>query len=506
MPQSDPFAAYVVKSAPAASSDDPFAAYVVGANASAPAAPAKSSFFGPYQGAADIVGDLAVGAAKGLGSTALGLGRAVQAIPGVKSAIDYAYGTPGISDTSFKEADTAVTPSNTTQKVGKFGEQVAEVLAPSKALTAAGTTLAAKVAPKLAGMLGTTAAELAPRVAVEAAGNAGMSAAQGGDPLTGAVLGSAAPVAGRFGDQMAEALRSSATKNVLEALGPTKEHFKALGEKLAPEILKRGIRGSREAIAEQAGAAAESAGQDIDAALKAFGARQVGVQPVVDALKNAKDAFRTTNAAGQAVVFEPRAVKQLDGLQQIVSDLGPDARVDQLVALRRSWDKVVADAGGFSHRAPGGIGRPLKDISEAANKREATTAIRQLLNQDVPELTALNKEFAFWKNLDDVVTQTLQRKQPQAASLAGAVKEAGGMAAGAAIGGGVGTAVGLGKVAKYADAVFQSPRWKLASAQMKDALAEAITSGNSSAIMGALARVMATQASKLPAALGEGPK
>jgi hypothetical protein len=99
------------------------------------------------------------------------------------------------------------------------------------------------------------------------------------------------------------------------------------------------------------------------------------------------------------------------------------------------------------------------------------------------------------------VTQTLQRKQPQAPSLVGAVKEAGGMAAGAATRHGIGAAIGLGKVAKFADSVFQSPRWKLASAQTKDAIANAITSGDAGEIVRALSRVGAVEVSKIPGAL-----
>src|SRR5205814_4658508 len=177
-------------------------------------------------------------------------------------------------------------------------------------------------------------------------------------------------------------------------------------------------------------------------------ARQpITTKPVLDALDTAKDAFRTTTATGTVVEFEPRAIKQLTGLQQVLTDLGPTPTVEQLVAVRRAWDKVVSQAGGFEHRAAGAIGVPLKDISEAWAKREATSAIRELLAQQVPDLAAVNKEYAFWKGLNDVLTQTLKRTQPQGPSLTRQVLETGSAAMGGAIGSTVGPVGAAGGVA-----------------------------------------------------------
>src|SRR5690606_16301779 len=177
----------------------------------------------------------------------------------------------------------------------------------------------------------------------------------------------------------------------------------------------------------------------------------------------------------------------------------------QLVALRRVWDDVVARAGGFAHRAPGAIGIPLSEQTEAWAKRKATTAIRQLLDAEVPELTALNKEFAFWKSLDDVLSQTLKRTQPQGPGLKQIAAEGAGrlVGAGMAAGGGVVSGVGkvwaLGKIARLAESVFTSPRWRLASAQMKDKLADAIVNGKVDQAAAILSRITAVQGSKLAA-------
>lgn len=446
----------------------------------------------------DAVGNGVIGILKGAGHTTETLGKLVHKLPGVTRAADAVFGD-GASASGFAAADEATKPEGLAQKVGFGAEQTAEFLAPAGAAERGAATIAASVGPAFSNTprIVQTAARLAPRAATEAAASGSVATAQGHNPTAAALIGASAPVVGEAIGAAVPALKAAAEKQVVQALGPTKERFKAMAERIAPEMLRRGIRGSREALAERAGAAADAAGQEIDAALQQFGSRQVGVQPVSDAIEKAKDAFRATNAAGQVVEFEPRAIKQLDKLKTVVDALGPDARVDQLVAVRRAWDKVVSDAGGYAHRAPGGIGVPLKDISEASTKREATTAIRQLLDTEVPELTTLNKEYSFWKNLDDVVTQTMQRKAPQGEGLSAVVKEAAGQAVGsAATGGNLGAAFALGKLAKTANAIFTSPRWKLASAQTKDALADAIVSNVPGKIAAVLARISAGAATQ----------
>lgn len=464
----------------------------------------------------EVAGNVLKGAAKGLGSTVTGLGELASKFrsplnPGAGSlgdAVDELYGKPRLSKSAFAAAHEDLEPIGTAQKVGKFAEQAAEVLLPGRALTAAGKGLS-----------------LAPRMALEGAANAGMSAAQGGDPLVAGAVGAVLPGAGALVGRVAPALKDSAAKQVIEALGPTKERYKAMAERLTPEILKRGLRGSREGLQEQAAEAAHTAGEQIDQAIQAFGGRPIDTSNVVDALESAKNAFRTSvrqpirevrpTAAsrivrvepdGTAVVaheFEPRAIRQLDGLQSIIREMGPEVRADQLIGIRRAWDKVVDQAGGFAHRAGGAIGVPLADQSEAAAKRAATTAIREQLNASVPELTALNKEFAFWKSLDDVLSQTLKRTQPHGPGIARTAAELAGNVVGGAAGmshgpvGAVTGGVALGKLSAMAQMAFKSPRWKLMSAGWKDDLADAIVGNDVGKIATLLGRVTAVEGSKI---------
>lgn len=470
--------------------------------------------------------DLGIGAAKGLGQTAVNLGKMVHAVPGVTRAVDALYGQPGVSQASMGEADRMLTPSNMTQTVGKGAEQVAELVLPGRAIQGAGAAAAARLGPKLAGTVGQTLGKVLPNAAVQAAGGAGMAAAQGGDPLTGAVLSGVAPAVGGVLERLPAGLRETAAKRITQALDPRKERYKAITKRLIPEIQKRGLGGSREALQQQAQSTLETVGDQLDTALQQYAGQRVPTAAITQTLEASKDAFRTvtqmpvTEAAKKgllpkvtsvsngiatmAVEFDGRSIRQLDGLQKIISEVGDTATVEQLVGIRRAWDKVVDQAGGFSHRAGGAIGVPLKEQSEAWAKREATGAIRKLLAVEVPDLAAINKEFTFWKNLDDVVTQTIDRTKVhgpglmnQAAGAAGSVAGAVAGGAGGGPAGSLGGALAFGKLAKMAETVLTSPRMRFVDAKLRGKLAEAIESGSQSQLATTLGQISAVQTSKL---------
>lgn len=142
------------------------------------------------------VKDVGTGVVKGLAELPKNAGKAIHAIPGVSSMVDAAYGTPGLSDAAFAEADRVTTPANDTQGWAKMGEQIVESLIPSKAIARAGTAAAAKFGPAIASRVGATAGRVLPLVATEAAVGGGMAGLQGGDSTLGAVLSGAMPAVG----------------------------------------------------------------------------------------------------------------------------------------------------------------------------------------------------------------------------------------------------------------------------------------------------------------------
>lgn len=486
--------------------------------AAPPRDPMRDAMRGPIADTQKPIADqVSAGIGKGIVNTGLGLAQMIHKIPGVTAASDAVqravYGDVVPADQLMSAARETTKPQGTAEKIGFGVEQAAEFFIPGGAVRRGAAAVAAK-APNVS--------TRAVKAGAEAASATGVSAIQGGDPLAaGVVAGGVTALVP--GGRAAAALRTQADKKVVQALGPTKERYKAMAQRLTPEIQRRGLGGSRESLAATAAETAETVGGQIDDAIQQFGARTVDTAPVIAALEGAKDAFRTfrpmpmaeavARGAHQApgvrivgdvvevpVVFEPRAIRQLDGLQSVIADLGPSPRVDQLIAVRRAWDKVVEQAGGFSHRASGAIGVPLKDQSEAWAKREAGSAIRKLLAEEVPELTALNKEFAFWKSLEDVLTQTMKRTAPQSKGLLNAAAKGAGQVVGGVAGspagapGALGGAFVVGKVASTLEAMFTSPRWRFVDAKLRTALADALTSGYRPRIEHALARITAAMA------------
>lgn len=448
------------------------------------------------------LGDALMGALKGGGETAFYLGKMLHKIPGVSEAVDAAFSLPkGTSQASFSDQSQVLQDlqaSSTAQKVGKGVERIAETIAPAGVIGRAGEALAA--APAVANAF--KGAATAAKIGVNALGGGFMSAAQGGDPVTGAVLSGAATGAGDAAKALSAKLKDQAETKIMQALGATKERYKAIADKITPEILQRGLTGSREAIQQRAAAMKSEVGDQIDTAIQAFN-RTHDSSAVLAALEQAKAPY-LLNVNGKTVVLDSRPIGQLDKLKQTLTQLGPQPTTEQLVAVRRAWDQVASQAGGYAQRAAGAIGMPLKEQSEAWAKREGANAIRSLLAQDVPELAKINKEYSFWKNLDDVLTQTLQRTAPQKPGLAVEVAKAGGQAAGAAIGvsgGPAASALGsvLGRqLSGMVEKAITSPSWKMVDAQLRNKLADAITAGSRGQVLSTLSRIASVQGSKLP--------
>jgi hypothetical protein len=74
--------------------------------------------------------DLAIGAVKGAAHTAIDAGSLIQAIPGVSTAVDALYGTPGLSKNAFPAAREATAYSNPVQMAGGAAETLGEMAVP----------------------------------------------------------------------------------------------------------------------------------------------------------------------------------------------------------------------------------------------------------------------------------------------------------------------------------------------------------------------------------------
>lgn len=148
-----------------------------------------------FRGGTQALYDAGAGVGKGAANTVIGLGELVHGIPGVSAAVDAAYGQLGLSAHAFPAARAAVAPTSTAQKVGFYGEQIAESLLPvgaaGKVKTAAEIGKAALLTGAQGGTKGEAATSAALSAVVPGAGavrRAGQAIAETAEPLVRAAI------------------------------------------------------------------------------------------------------------------------------------------------------------------------------------------------------------------------------------------------------------------------------------------------------------------------------
>lgn len=431
--------------------------------AETPAAPAERTW-------GDTAKDVAIGVAKGAGNTAFGLGKIVHDYTPIGRISDAIH--PG----AFNERPPELTPTNTPQRVGFTGEQVAEFFLPAGA----------------AGKVGKAA---------EVAKSAGLTLAQSGSPTSAGVSGlvtAAMPGASAL-KRGASALNASAQQAMAQALGATKEWAKAEAAKLAPEMLKRGIGGSRQAMLATAKEAAKRIGQNLDDAYKAAAASgEVVPSAIIQGnLQLAADALKVADPTGALRVIPgtERVIQKLDELGAFVASYGDDIPVDKAAHIKRTWDRIVSKSGLFGPKATA----TATDNADAWAVREASNSFRQLLNTN-PDIAALNAESAFWTGLKNVLKETEKRTQSQRGGLTDSIRGVGGAVAGAAVGGPVGAGIGQFATQTLSKAI-QSPAFKTrVSGPLKQQLADALASGSAAKVAAVSQRILAAAPAQIRAA------
>jgi len=370
-------------------------------------------------------------------------------------------------------------PDSTAGKVGKAAEQIGEFFIPTGLVGKAG-----KVAEVVKSGLLTTA--------------------QTGSPTAGgasAVITAALPVAAKGAIRAGGALKASALETMANSLKATKEWAKADAERLAPEMLRRGIGGSIPALRKQSSEMAAKVGKNLQQAYTdATAAGQTVPAHIVRGnVQLASDGLHMMSPAGKRLPIPgyESAIKGLDQLDEFVKQLGPDIPVDKAATLKRAFDDIAEQAGLFG---PGKMAS-ASEKKQAWAFKQASDSFRHLLNTN-PTIEALNKEASFWIGLRDVVAATKLRKVGQTGGL---------IAAGA---GGVGASIGAMQGDSASEAalkglagavagrqlvrVLQSPAFmNKVSAPLKNELAEALASAN----QGRIASVMSRISAALPAQL-----
>ena len=338
------------------------------------------------------------------------------------------------------------------------------------------------MAPDVAGGLGTAAATLAPMVAGEAVKASGV------------------------GDKVAPALQSSAERQYSRVMGPTTRPNKVKTSQVvggynaqAPEIgqgatapvpglIDRGVTAmTRKGLQQKFHDSVNDLGQQLEAEWGNLSPDQgVPTNQVMSKLEeNSQAKFATRNpATGEITATGPDMQRGMDFTSELKDYLkahevrGPRGQMvipyESLRKFRQDWENVAAAANGYA-------GADLTTNTKAAAYKASADGIRDLLNQANPDISAINREFTFWKKAADVMDATLQRTQSQAPALGRKIMRSAGAATGFAKAGPKGAALGMA-VMDELEALTTSPAWQTVSAVTKDRLAKAVANGDGATV------------------------
>jgi hypothetical protein len=329
-----------------------------------------------------------------------------------------------------------------------------------------GNVLIPGKAPDIAGGLGSTVGLLGAATAPEI-GNA------------------AARVAGH--PVITEALERAAQTQYGRVLNATTKGNKLRSAEVVPGLLDRGVTAfTLRGLQQKAAANLSAAGHAISDAWESM--PEGTAIPLDDIVKNldesATKAFTidaTPRGEGPAGTVPKgplgkAGLSHIDSLKQTISNLAEpnpetgamEIPVERVRQLRQFFDKVAERAGAYD-------GNNLADWSQAEAHQMAADAMRQHLN-NFPGIDALNKEYSFWKNVNQVVSDTLLRREGQAKPLGRKIAGATMQAAGFGMGGVHGAIVGR-MAGETLETLATSPAWQTVSAVLKDRLANALAAG-----------------------------
>lgn len=283
--------------------------------------------------------------------------------------------------------------------------------------------------------------------------------------------------------RLGKGLRDSAEKGYSQVLNATTKGNKIRSAKVVPELIDRGVmaltdKGLGRKTAKGLSEATERL-EDAYANLPPDAA--IPVDDVVKSLQSkAADAFKV---GGKSMSPQSdQALRLADSLtKRLLSQATTDANgkrvitVDAARKTRQIYDEISKAAGRFE-------GKALADHSAGVVHGMAADSIRDFLNQVASgkaKIGDLNKEYSFWRNADQVVQDTLLRRQGQARPLGQKLAAGAGAVAGAVHGGPKGAALGY-EAMRAVEAATTSAAWRTASAVAKDRLAKALASGNDS--------------------------
>jgi hypothetical protein len=144
----------------------------------------------------------------------------------------------------------------------------------------------------------------------------------------------------------------------------------------------------------------------------------------------------------------------------------------------------------------GGFGLTGLESAKLTATKASANAIRDVLAKDYPEIAALNKEYTFWKNVNKIIGDTIQRTKGQGTPLGETIAEGAGAAAGLIKGGTFGNALMTAVGFKLIKAVVTSPAWRMTSAISRNQLANALANGTTDQAINIINKIVAGSVSR----------
>lgn len=315
------------------------------------------------------------------------------------------------------------------------------------------------------------------------AGAAGQAAGILSSAFLPKIASATKPILSRATAPLARGLRASGERAMETALSATTKGNKIRTQNVVPRLVdERFTASSAKNAAAQAKARVQAVGQQIDDAFNALpDEAAVPLQPIAETLANrAIQKATVPGPNGTRIPANPQAEKMIANAEDLVRRLGdagttlPDGSLSISVrALRRfkqEFDEIGKQAGRFE-------GKTLADQSSAASQALAGDVARDALNTAFPEIAALNKDFSFWKNVQQVAADAALRKTGQTHAVTKGIFQATGAGLGANFGGPVGAIAGGYAGGKLAEGLY-SPAFLTQRAAKQAALADRIAKFN----------------------------
>lgn len=262
-------------------------------------------------------------------------------------------------------------------------------------------------------------------------------------------------------------LKGMSVAQFRRALRPTTLENKAIAEEIAPELLKRRVRGSTESIEKRAASEIARLRPGLTAAHAGLPLGPTAARsPVTQTLK------ALDNLKGKYVVdgrvMNQKAFDAIEGVQEVIEQHGNNISPQSMRKVKQIFDEAVSEAGGFTTS-------DLTTNYTLKAQKEAANTFRRILHDAHPNVAALDREMSFWLDVQQVAKATNVRQLGQQGGLTRTVALPLALAgsAGLGIGGQQEASAGTAAVA-VAAVILRSPRWRTSSAVFKNQLANAL--------------------------------